>query len=166
MVPTAKRTSTESAPDGRGIRLGLVTAEFNGEVTQRMRDRALATAKRLGVEVTHDVSAPGSFDVPVVARALLERDDVDAVVALGAIIQGETYHDVLIGHAAVNELARLAVEFRKPVGLGITGPRQTKAQAEARIKNAAWAVESAVRQARVLEQLGKSPSRAHERLRR
>jgi 6,7-dimethyl-8-ribityllumazine synthase len=91
------------------------------------------------------VKVPGVFDMGLAVKKLLERDDIDGVVALGAVIEGETEHDdVVISHAS-RKIADLSVEFDKPVGLGITGPGMTRLQAEARIERAKSAVEAVVK---------------------
>jgi 6,7-dimethyl-8-ribityllumazine synthase len=146
----------EVLPDATGLRLAVVTGLFNHEVTGAMRRRALEETKRLGGKVTHDVTVPGAYDLPLVADRLLARDDVDAVVVLGAVVTGETGHDALIAHAAAQRLAALAVARGKPIGLGVTGPAQTQEQAVARIDRAEAAVRSAVHQVRTLEGLGRS----------
>jgi 6,7-dimethyl-8-ribityllumazine synthase len=75
---------------------------------------------------------------------------IDAVVTIGAVIEGETEHDkVVIGQAA-RKITDLAVEYEKPVGLGITGPGMSRLQAEDRIERAKDAVESVVKQLKML----------------
>jgi 6,7-dimethyl-8-ribityllumazine synthase len=73
---------------------------------------------------------------------------------IGAVIKGETQHDEVIANAIANIAAQLAVQFDKPVGLGITGPGMTDEQAAARIDNANNAVEAVVRVAKALKDLG------------
>lgn len=136
--------------DGTGVRLAVVATRFNATITDEMRRRALDVAQRLGCEVTVDVRVPGVYDLPLVIEAAFGRDDVDAAVALGAIVTGETGHDELIADAAAHALTELAVTHGKPVGLGVTGPRQTRSQAEARIDRADAAVRAAVAQIRTL----------------
>lgn len=105
------------------------------------RERAAA----LGAAVTHTCRVPGTYDMPVVVGALLRRDDVDAVVTLGAVIRGQTKHDEVISHATARCLADLSVRFQKPVSLGISGPGMQERQAFARIRPVAErAVEAAV----------------------
>jgi 6,7-dimethyl-8-ribityllumazine synthase len=72
---------------------------------------------------------------------------------IGAVIKGETLHDEVIAHAIANIAAKLAVQFDKPVALGITGPGMTDEQAAARIDNAKNAVEAVVRVDKVLKDL-------------
>jgi len=127
----------------------LVASEFNAPIPERMLEAARAKAEALGAAVADVVRVPGVWEIPLAVRAALARRDVDAVVAIGAVVKGETKHDELIAGAVADALMRLQIEAGKPVGLGITGPWMTWAQAEARIGNAARAVEAAVQMAGV-----------------
>jgi 6,7-dimethyl-8-ribityllumazine synthase len=126
-------------------RIALVVSEFNAGITSKMRDAALAKARESGATIVADVRVPGVYDLPPVARALALRPDVDAVVCVGAVVQGETAHDETILNATASTLQGIAVETLKPVALGITGPRMTEEQAVARIGRAADAVAAALR---------------------
>jgi 6,7-dimethyl-8-ribityllumazine synthase len=137
----------------RKIRIGIVVSEFNYDITMMMLERAKAHAEFLGVEIAEVVTMPGVYDIPIAAKKLLKRDDIDGVVALGAVIKGETDHDQIVMQNAARKLADLSVEFEKPVGLGISGPGMSRLQAEDRIENAKNAVESVVKQ---LKALGKA----------
>ena len=91
------------------------------------------------------ILVPGVFDMPLAIKNLLMKDDIDGVVCIGAVIEGETEHDeVVISHAA-RKMADLSLEFDKPVGLGVTGPGMSRLQAEARIERAKAAVEAIVK---------------------
>jgi len=114
------------------IRLALVVAEFNSELTEKMLKRALEYSAELNVLVTYICKVPGSFDMPLMIQTLLEKDDVDAVATLGAIVRGETRHDEVIGHALAGKMAELSLRHRKPVSLGVAGPGMTWEQADAR----------------------------------
>jgi len=132
------------------MRIGIVCSEFNYDITQMMLERAKEHARFLDVEVAKVVMAPGVYDMPLATKSLLKNKGIDGVVALGAVIEGETEHDqVIIGQAA-RKLTDLAVEFEKPVGLGITGPGMSRLQAEDRIERAKDAVESVVKQLKSL----------------
>ena len=131
--------------------LGIVVSEFHADVTERMLVRAEEHAAFQGLTVTHVVKVPGVFDMPLALKRLIRRDDVDGVVALGAVIQGETGHDVVIMAQTARQVADLAVEFEKPIGLGISGPGQTKAQALNRVEKAREAVEAVAKLLQTLE---------------
>jgi len=136
------------------MKIALVVSDFNGEVTSLMRDRARAQAESLGTEVSHEVHVPGVFDMGLAIKKLLRRDDVDGVVILGAVIKGDTMHDELIATVTARVAGELALQFDKPVALGVTGPGMTEAQAYDRIDNARNAVDSVVRMFRTLKEIG------------
>jgi 6,7-dimethyl-8-ribityllumazine synthase len=135
------------------MNLGVVVSEFNSDVTYLMLERAKEHAAFLGATVKEVVKVPGVYDMPVAAKALLARVDIDGVVALGAVIEGETRHDEIIMQQATRKLMDLSVETGKPVGLGITGHGMTRLQALDRIDNAKQAVESAVKMNQRLREL-------------
>ncbi len=127
------------------MNIGIVVSEFNYDITQMMLERAKEHAKFLGAEVKEIAHVPGVFDMPLVIKKLLEKEEIDGVVTLGAVIKGETDHDeTVISHAA-RKIADLALEYGKPVSLGITGPGMTRMQAQQRIERAKTAVESVVK---------------------
>ncbi len=127
------------------MKIGIVVSEFNYDITSMMLERAKEHAKFLGVEVSEVIHVPGVFDMPLAIKKLLEKEGIDGVVTLGAVIKGETDHDeTVISHAA-RKIADLALEHDKPVGLGITGPGMTRMQAHERIDRAKAAVESVVK---------------------
>lgn len=133
------------------IRIGIVCSEYNFDITQMMLERAKEHAKFLDVEVAKVVMTPGVYDIPLAVKTLIKDKTIDGVVTLGAVIEGETEHDqVIIGQAA-RKITDLAVEYEKPIGLGISGPGMTRLQAEDRIERAKDAVESVVKQLRALK---------------
>ena len=105
--------------------------------------------------MSHVVKVPGAFDTPLVIKKLMERDDIDAVVALGAVLEGDTDHDQIVAQHAARKMMDLSLEYGKPVGLGISGPGMSRLQGQARIDDyARRGVESAVklvRRTRLLE---------------
>jgi 6,7-dimethyl-8-ribityllumazine synthase len=135
-------------------KLGIVVSEFNYDVTYLMLQKALSHAKFLGAEVTYVLKVPGVFETPMGANALLKKDDVDAVVALGAVIQGATKHDELVANQAARKLLDLSLEYGKPVTLGIIGPGASRSQALERVEDyARRAVEAAVKMVERLNKL-------------
>jgi len=127
------------------IRIGAVVSEFNYDITMMMLERAKEHAQFLGAEINHIVKVPGVFDMGLPIKKMLERKDIDGVVALGAVIEGETEHDDIIIQHAARKIADLAIEYNKPVGLGISGPGMTRLQAQDRIDRAKAAVETVVK---------------------
>ena len=136
------------------IRIGIVVSEFNYDVTYLMLQRAMSHAKFLGAVVAYVVKAPGAYDIPLLVEKLLRKDDVDAVVALGAIITGATKHDEVIAHQVARKLVDLAEKYGKPVTLGISGPGMNRMQALERVDDyARRAVEAAIKLARRMKAL-------------
>lgn len=135
------------------MRLVIVAAEFNHEVTDPMVERALARAKERGVRVTSVVRVPGTFEIPLAVQRLLERPDVDAAVAIGAVIKGETLHDEALMAVVPKALLDVGLRSGKPVGLGITGPGMTEEQALARLDKGADAVDAALSMHELLRSL-------------
>lgn len=115
------------------VRLGLVVSEFNNDITSRMLERAKKHADSLEANVKYVCYVPGTFDMPLMIENLLKRNDVDAVVTLGAVIRGETKHDEIIANNAARLVADLSLKYGKPVTLGISGPSMSKSQAKDRI---------------------------------
>jgi len=133
------------------MRIGIVCSEYNFDITQMMLERAKEHAKFMDVDVSKVVMVPGVYDVPLAVKSLLKDKNIDGVVTIGAVIEGETEHDqVVIGQAA-RKMTDLAVEYEKPVGLGISGPGMSRLQAQDRIDRAKDAVESVVKQWKALK---------------
>ncbi|MGC8583596.1 MAG: 6,7-dimethyl-8-ribityllumazine synthase [Thermoproteus sp.] len=131
------------------VRLAIVVAEFNYDVTQLMLQKALDHAKFLGAEVTYVVKAPGVFDVPALLAEVVKKEEVDAVAVLGAVIQGATKHDELVANQAARKILDISVDSGKPVALGVIGPGANRMQALERVEEyARRAVEAAVKMAR------------------
>jgi 6,7-dimethyl-8-ribityllumazine synthase len=141
------------ATEGNGIRIALVASEFNYDVTMMMLERAREEVEFLGATLGPVVKTPGVYDMPLAVKLLFARKDVDGVVTLGAVIEGETDHDQVVMNQAARKLTDLSVEFEKPVGLGISGPGETRLQAQDRIENAASAVRAVVKMARRVREL-------------
>jgi 6,7-dimethyl-8-ribityllumazine synthase len=140
--------------EGKGICVGIVASEYNFDVTLLMLERAKEEVDFLGAVLGPVVRTPGVYDIPLAVKALFARGEVDGVVALGAVIEGETQHDEVVMNQAARKLTDLSVEYDKPVGLGISGPGETRLQAQDRIENAANAVRAVVKMVRRLRELG------------
>jgi len=132
----------------------MVTSEWHFDVTGPMCEFAKRHAEFLGAQVVADILVPGVYDLPLAAKKLVEQDDIDAVVALGAVIEGETKHDEVVMQHATRKLMDLAVQHGKPVTLGISGPGMSRVQALERVNDyARRAVEAAVKMTKRLEKV-------------
>ena len=137
----------------KAYKIAAVVAEFNYNVTNFMLERAKAEADFLGVEISHVVEVPGVFDMPLVIKKLLARDDVDAVITLGAVITGQTKHDEVIAAQASRQIMDLALASGKPVALGVTGPGMAEMEAMDRIEKGRDCVDTVVKLLQRMEKI-------------
>ena len=107
-------------------RIGAVVAEFNFDINQMMLELAKSEAKNRDCEVTRVVMVPGVFDMPLAIKKLIQKDDIDAVITLGSVIEGATDHDQIVASHASRLITDLSVQYEKPVALGISGPGMTR----------------------------------------
>ena len=126
------------------MKIGMVVAEFNYDITMMMLERAKEHADFLGVEY-QVFMLPGTLDIPLGIKKLLESKDIDGAIAIGAVIKGETDHHRIIMDNAARKITDLSLEYEKPVALGISGPGESRLQAEARVEMAKEALESCVK---------------------
>ena len=134
------------------IRLGLVVAEFNRDITYMMEVLAKEHAEFLNAEVSEVLRVPGTFDIPIAVKKMLEKGKVDAVAAIGCVIEGETEHDEVVAQHAARKIMDLSIEYGKPVTLGISGPGMGRIAAHERVDYARRAVEAAVKLVRRLKE--------------
>ncbi|MBE2900031.1 6,7-dimethyl-8-ribityllumazine synthase [Methanothermobacter thermautotrophicus] len=134
------------------VRIGAVVAEFNYDITHMMLELAKEHARFLDAEITRVIAVPGVFDMPLAVKKLLLEDDIDAVITLGAVIEGATDHDQIVVQHASRKIADLALDYDKPVALGISGPGMTRLEAHQRVDYAKRAVEAAVKMHRRLKE--------------
>lgn len=136
------------------VKLGLVVSEWNFDITGPMHEFAKRHADFLGAQITIEVMVPGVYDMPLAVSKILEHADVDAVVTLGAVVEGETEHDQVVVQHSVRKLVDLSVQYGKPVSLGISGPGMTRVQALERVNDyGRRSVEAAVKLAKRLEKM-------------
>lgn len=138
----------------RKIRIAIVVAEFNKDITDKMLFTAKLRVKNLKMQVKNILYVPGTFDMPLIVEKLLKTHDIDAIITLGAVIKGETGHDVLIANNTARLLADLSLKYQKPIALGITGPDMTVKQAKNRVTTVPKrAVDAAYKMVTTLSQL-------------
>ncbi|ABC57853.1 MULTISPECIES: 6,7-dimethyl-8-ribityllumazine synthase [Methanosphaera] len=127
------------------IKIGAVVAEFNFDITSMMLELAKEHAKFLDAEITEVFPVPGVYDMPIAIKKLLDEGKVDAVITLGAVIEGDTQHDEIVVQHAARKITDLSLEYNKPVTLGISGPGMTRLEAHKRVEYGKRAVEAAVK---------------------
>ncbi|MES2395298.1 MAG: 6,7-dimethyl-8-ribityllumazine synthase [Bacteroidota bacterium] len=111
-------------PNGAGMRIGIVVAEWNIEVTGALRDGALKTLLDNGV-TENDIIVkyvPGSFELTFGAQLLCEDKSIDSVICLGCVIQGETRHFDFICDAVAQGVTNVSLKYNKPVIFGLLTP--------------------------------------------
>jgi len=119
--------------DGKPLQIGIVQARFNESVTNALAQACLAELAALGVEadrITH-VTVPGALEIACALQALAEHDEFDALIALGCIIRGETYHFELVANESGAAVSRLALDYQLPISNAILTV-ENLAQAELR----------------------------------
>ena len=140
--------------DGKGLGIGLAAARFNSYLTDQMLEIALKRLSELNV-VEEDVvvvRTPGAFELPLIARRLADRDDIDAVICIGCVIRGETDHYDHVANAASTGISKANEDFGKPVIFGVLTTENTE-QAAARIGHTIDYVDAAVEMANTMRQI-------------
>lgn len=125
--------SGEVALDATGLRVAIVAARFNEAIVDRLVDGALDALVEHGADRSdvRVLRVPGAFELPVVVRAIAMRGEVDAVVALGAVVRGGTPHFEFVAGEAARGCGAAALETGIPVSFGVL-TTDTWEQAEAR----------------------------------
>ena len=119
--------------DGRHLRIGIVQARFNAALTDTLARSCVDELAALGVteENIRHVTVPGALEIPLALSALAEGDDFDALIALGCIVRGETYHFELVANESGAGVSRVSMEHEIPIANAILTV-ETEAQAWAR----------------------------------
>ena len=141
--------------DGTKLSIGIVQARFNEGITNILAAACLQELNALGVKeknITH-VKVPGALEVPCALQALAETENFDALIALGCIIRGETYHFELVANESGAAVTRLALDYQLPIAnaiLTVENLAQAQARQEEKGRDAARV---AVEMANLLEAL-------------
>jgi 6,7-dimethyl-8-ribityllumazine synthase len=140
---------------GEGLRIGIVRARFNDVLTSRLAQACLGELDRLEVDdgdIKH-VTVPGALEIPVALKAMAESGDFDALIALGCIIRGETYHFELVANESGAGVTRVSLDHQIPIAnaiLTVENEAQAWARADEKGRDAARV---AVEMANLLEDL-------------
>ena len=128
--------------DGHGLRIGIVQARFNTAVTDRLAQACLAELHALGVapaDIRH-VTVPGALEIALALDALAAAGDCDALVAIGCIVRGETYHFELVANESGAGVTRVSLDRRTPIAnavLTVENEPQAWARADDKGRDAA-----------------------------
>ena len=129
------------------MRLGIVASRFNEDICGKMVERARAEAQKLKAECTV-VSVPGALEIPLALQWMAQSGRFDALVALGAVIRGDTYHFEVVANESARGAMDVMLEFGVPVANGILTTDDER-QAQARLDKGAEAVRVAVEMAKL-----------------
>jgi 6,7-dimethyl-8-ribityllumazine synthase len=127
---------------GEGLRIAIVRARFNDAITSKLAQACYTELERLDVDagdIKH-VTVPGALEIPVALKALADTGDYDALIALGCIIRGETYHFELVANESGAGVTRVALDHQVPVAnaiLTVEDEAQAWARAEDKGRDAA-----------------------------
>jgi 6,7-dimethyl-8-ribityllumazine synthase len=116
--------------DGRDLRIGIVQARFNADITHKIAQSCLDELHELGVSGKHirHVTVPGALEVPVTLMTMADSDEYDALIALGCVIRGETYHFELVANESGAGVTRVSLDHQIPIANAILTV-ETEAQA-------------------------------------
>jgi 6,7-dimethyl-8-ribityllumazine synthase len=157
----------ESNLSGEGLRIGIVQARFNADVGHGLASACTAELKHLGVadeDILH-VTVPGALEVPLALQKMAETGQFDALIALGAVIRGETYHFELVSNESGAGITRVSLDFGIPIANAIL-TTETDEQAEVRMgekgTDAARVAVEMANLAMALDSLGQGDDEADE----
>lgn len=142
----------EMSLEGEDLRIGIVQSRFNEAVCHGLLTACLAELKRLGVadeDILH-VTVPGALEIPLALQKMAESDQFDALIALGAVIRGQTYHFELVANESGSGLTRIGLDYGIPIANAILTTENDE-QAEARmLENGGAAARVAVEMANLV----------------
>ncbi len=141
--------------DGTKLRIGIVQARFNAGITDALATACKTELAALGVaheRIVH-VQVPGALEVPVALQALAEQEAFDALIALGCIIRGETYHFELVANESGSSVSRIALDYQIPIANAIITTENLEQAVARQTDKGRDAARVAVEMANLLEEL-------------
>lgn len=122
------RKVIEGATRSTKGKFGIVISRFNSFITKKLLKGCLDELLRCGVKESSIVvvSVPGAWEIPLVAMSLAQKKNIDAVICLGAVIRGETYHFEVVARGACSGIRKVALKTGKPVVLGVLTTNNTR----------------------------------------
>ena len=133
------------------MRVGIVASRFNEELVSKMLERARKEAEKLGAQCAV-VSVPGALEIPSALQWLAQTGRFDALVAVGCVIRGDTYHFEVVANESARGVMDVALQCGLPIANGVLTTND-EAQAEARLDKGAEAVRVAIEMAKLRKQL-------------
>ena len=151
-----KLESGDHRLNGRKLRIGMVQARFNEEITNALAAACKAELLALGVLEEHldHVLVPGALELPLALQALAETAKYDALVALGCIIRGETYHFELVANESGAGVSRIAMDYQLPIANAILTTENIGQAVARQTEKGRDAARVAVEMANLMEDIG------------
>src|SRR6478609_6948684 len=142
--------------DGKGLCIGIVQARFNEGITEALAEACRTELLALGVtpdNIDH-YQVPGALEVPVALQAMAEKGGYDALVALGCIIRGETYHFELVANESAAGVTRVALDYQLPIANAILTTENMEQALARQADKGRDAAQVAIEMANLLEDIG------------
>lgn len=146
-------SSTDSRMNGKGLKVGIVQARFNAGVTDTLAQACKTELIALGVaekDIEH-LTVPGALEVPVALQAMAEKASYDALVAIGCIIRGETYHFELVANESGSGVTRVSLDYQLPIANAILTTEDMPQAVARQVEKGRDAARVAVEMANLLE---------------
>jgi len=127
------RSESETSRNSADLKIAVLVSTYHDEITNKLTEGAISVFTKTGGNENNCtiINVAGAWELPVVAKTIASNNNVDAIVALGCIVTGDTTHDKVIGHAIANGLMAIALDWGHPVSMGVL-TCQTIEQAQAR----------------------------------
>ncbi len=147
--------ASDSRMNGKKLKIGIVQARFNANITDALAAACKAELLALGVaekDITH-VSVPGALEVAVALQAMAEKASFDALVALGCIIRGETYHFELVANESGAAITRIGLDYQLPIANAVLTTENLDQAVARQVEKGRDAARVAVEMANLLESI-------------
>lgn len=148
-------SSEDKRLDGKRLAIGIVQARFNAAITDALAQACKAELATLGVQeknIEH-ILVPGALEVPLALQAMAEKNHFDALIALGCIIRGETYHFELVANESGAGVSRIALDYQLPIANAILTTENLEQAVARRIDKGRDAARVAVEMANLMDEL-------------
>ncbi len=142
--------------DGQGLKIGIVQARFNASITNALATACRGELTQLGVrddDITQ-VFVPGALEIPLALQALADRGGYDALIALGCIIRGETYHFELVANESAAGVTRVGLDYRLPIANVILTTENLEQALARQTEKGVDAARVVIEMCRLVEQIG------------
>ena len=147
--------ATDSRMNGKKLTIGIVQARFNANITDALAQACKAELLALGVSEKHitHVTVPGALEVAIALQAMAEKSSYDALIALGCIIRGETYHFELVANESGAAITRIGLDYQMPIANAVLTTENLEQAVARQDEKGRDAARVAVEMAKLLESI-------------